>query len=146
MATKKKKLCAGQMTGTAGRVKRNRELNRERHSLRVEGRSLCEDNTCLRKKGELHMKKMIAIALLSGVIASPAWALFETNKQLVSTATVTLEDAVKHALKVVPGKAVEAEIGKEDGRTVYEVEIIDSNNKTQKVYVDAQSGQAKIDR
>lgn len=92
------------------------------------------------------MKKMIAIALLSGVIASPAWALFETNKQLVSTATVTLEDAVKHALKVVPGKAVEAEIGKEDGRTVYEVEIIDSNNKTQKVYVDAQSGQAKIDR
>lgn len=91
------------------------------------------------------MKKMIAIALLSGVIASPAWALFETNKQLASTATVTLEEAVKHALKVVPGKAVEAEIGKQDGRTVYEVEIIDSNNKEQKVYVDAQSGQAKID-
>ncbi len=92
------------------------------------------------------MKKMIAIALLSGVIASPAWALFETNKQLASTATVTLEDAVKHALKLVPGKAVEAEIGKQEGRTVYEVEIIDSNNKEQKVYVDAQSGQAKIDR
>ena len=92
------------------------------------------------------MKKMIAIALLSGVIASPAWALFETNKQLAATASVTLEDAVKHALKLVPGKAVEAEIGKQDGRTVYEVEIIDSNNKEQKVYVDAQSGQAKIDR
>ncbi|MCW5798622.1 MAG: Peptidase [Nitrospira sp.] len=92
------------------------------------------------------MKKIIAVALLSGVIASPAWALFETNKQLAATATVTLEDAVKHALKAVPGKAVEAEIGKEDGRTVYEVEIIDSNNKTQKVYVDAQSGQTKIDR
>ena len=42
--------------------------------------------------------------------------------------------------------AVEAEIGKQEGRTVYEVEIIDSNNKEQKVYVDAQSGQAKIDR
>ncbi|GAB1721912.1 MAG: peptidase M4 [Nitrospira sp. CR1.1] len=92
------------------------------------------------------MKKLIAIALLSGVIASPAWALFETNKELAATATVTLEDAVRHALKAVPGRAVEAEIGKEDGRTVYEVEIIDSNNKTQKVYVDAQSGQAKVDR
>jgi uncharacterized membrane protein YkoI len=91
------------------------------------------------------MRKIIAMALLSGVMASPAWALFETNKQLAATATVTLEDAVRHALKAVPGKAVEAEIGKEDGRTVYEVEIIDSNNKTQKVYVDAQSGQAKID-
>ena len=41
---------------------------------------------------------------------------------------------------------MEAEIGKEDGRTVYEIEIVDSNNKTQKVYVDAQTGQAKIDR
>ena len=57
------------------------------------------------------MKKIIAMALMSGVLASPAWALFETNKQLASTATVTLEDAVRHALKAVPGKAVEAEIG-----------------------------------
>lgn len=92
------------------------------------------------------MKKVMAIAVMSVLMTSPAWALFETNKQLAATASVTLEDAVKHALKAVPGKAVEAEIGKEDGRTVYEVEIIDSSNKTQKVYVDAQSGQAKIDR
>ncbi len=92
------------------------------------------------------MKRAIMIALLSGLVASPAWALFETNKQLAATATVTLEDAVKHALKEVPGKAVEAEIGKEDGRTVYEVEIVDHNNKTQKVYVDAQNGHVKIDR
>lgn len=91
------------------------------------------------------MKKVLAIALLSGVVTSPAWALFETNKQLAATATVTLEEAVRQALKSVPGKAVEAEIEKEDGRTVYEVEIIDVNNKTQKVYVDAQSGQTKID-
>ena len=91
------------------------------------------------------MKKVLAIALLSGAVASPAWALFETNKQLAATATVTLEEAVRHALKSVPGKAVEAEIEKEDGGTVYEVEIIDVNNKTQKIYVDAQSGQTKID-
>lgn len=92
------------------------------------------------------MKKVMAIAVMSVLMTSPAWALFESNKELVATASVTLEDAVKHALKAVPGKAVEAEIGKEDGRTVYEVEIIDSSNKTQKVYVDAQSGQTKIDR
>ncbi|MBX3344159.1 MAG: PepSY domain-containing protein [Nitrospira sp.] len=92
------------------------------------------------------MKKVMAIAVMSALMTSPAWALFETNKQLAATASVTLEDAVKHALSAVPGKAVEAEIGKEDGRTVYEVEIIDSSNKTQKVYVDAQSGQTKVDR
>jgi uncharacterized membrane protein YkoI len=90
------------------------------------------------------MKKLFAAILVSGILASPAWALFETNKELVSTAKITLEEAIHHALKSVPGKAVEAEIGKEDGRTVYEIEIVDVNNKTQKVYVDAQSGQAKI--
>lgn len=90
------------------------------------------------------MKKFLASILVSGMLASPAWALFETNKELVATAKITLEEAVHHALKSVPGKAVEAEIGKEDGRTVYEIEIVDLNNKTQKVYVDAQSGQAKV--
>jgi hypothetical protein len=89
------------------------------------------------------MKKVLAVALLSGVIASPAWALFETNKDLVATAKITMEEAVRNAVK---GKAVEAEIGKEDGRTVFEVQIIDANKKTQKVYVDAQTGQAKIDK
>lgn len=92
------------------------------------------------------MKKVIAIALLSGVMATPAWALFETNKELISTAKITLEEAIHHAVKAVPGKAVEAEIGKEDGKTVYEVEIVDMNKKTQKVYVDAQSGQTRIDK
>lgn len=92
------------------------------------------------------MKKILAIALLSGVITTPAWALFETNKDLIATAKITLEEAVRHAVKAVPGKAVEAEIGKEDGRTVYEVEIIDASKKTHKVYVDAETGKAKIDK
>ncbi|MBA2486087.1 MAG: PepSY domain-containing protein [Nitrospira sp.] len=80
------------------------------------------------------MKKVLVIALLSGVVASPAWALFETNKDLIATAKITMEEAV------------EAELGKEDGRTVYEVQIIEANKKMQKVYVDAQTGQAKIDK
>ena len=46
----------------------------------------------------------------------------------------------------MPGKAVEAEIGKHDGRTCSVVEIIDRNDKTKKVYVDAQTGQTKVDR
>ncbi len=50
------------------------------------------------------------------------------------------------ALTSVPGKAVEAELRKEDGRTVFEIEIIDVSNKTQKVYVDAQSGLTKIEQ
>jgi uncharacterized membrane protein YkoI len=67
--------------------------------------------------------------------------MFESNKTLTGSASIPLEDAIKKALAVVPGKAVEAEIGKDDGRTRYVVEIIDRNDKTQKVYVDAQTGQ-----
>ena len=93
------------------------------------------------------MRKLFIMALLSGVIASPAWALFETNKELISTAKITMEEAVRAAAKAVPGgKVVEAELGTEDGRTVYEVEVIDANKKTQKVYVDAQTGTAKVDK
>jgi uncharacterized membrane protein YkoI len=93
------------------------------------------------------MRTFLALALLSGLIASPAWALFETNKDLIATAKITLEEAVHAAAKAVPGsKAVEAELGKEDGRTVYEVEVIDASKKTHKVYVDAQTGTAKVDK
>ena len=77
------------------------------------------------------------------LVSSPAWAIFETNKELIASAKITLEEAVRNAVKLVPGKAVEAEIGTESGRTVYEVEVIDQNHKSQNVLVDAQTGQAK---
>jgi uncharacterized membrane protein YkoI len=92
------------------------------------------------------MKTRVAVAVLSASLCSPAWALFETSQQLADTAKITLEEAVHRALTTVPGKAVEAELRKEDGRTVFEVEIIDLSKKTQKVYVDAQSGQTKIEQ
>lgn len=58
-----------------------------------------------------------------------------------------MEEAVRTAVKAFPGsKAVDAELGKEDGRTVFEVELIDANKKTQKVYVDAETGKTKIDK
>jgi uncharacterized membrane protein YkoI len=95
----------------------------------------------------MRRKELLAAAVLTSAIASPAWALFETNKDLISTAKITMEEAVRAAAKAVPGgKAVEAELGKEDGRTVYEIEVIDANKKTQKVYVDAQTGTAKVDK
>ena len=90
------------------------------------------------------MKKPLIWIAISVMTATPAWALFETNTDLIATAKITLEEAVRHALLSVPGKVVEAEIVKEDGRIVYEIEIVDRTNKTQKVYVDAQNGQTKI--
>lgn len=95
----------------------------------------------------MHTRTSIAAGVLAlSLLSTPAWAIFESNKTLAGSASITLEDAVKKALTAVPGKAVEAEIGKEDGRICYVVEIVDRSNNTQKVYVDATTGQAKIDK
>lgn len=93
------------------------------------------------------MKKLfVAVVLMAGLMGSSAWALFETNKELAKSASVTLDKAVLAAVAAVPGKAVEAELDKQEGRTVYKVEIIDNANKTKKVYVDAQTLEIWIDK
>ena len=93
------------------------------------------------------MSRLIISTIMVGTLAaSPAWALFETNKELVAGAKVPLEEAVKSAIKAVPGKAAEADLGKDDGRTIWKIEIIDHNNKSQTVYVDAQTGMAKLNK
>lgn len=93
------------------------------------------------------MKKVfMAAVLMAGLMGSSAWALFETNKELAKSATVTLDKAVQAAVAAMPGQAVEAELSKDEGRTVYKIEIIDNNNKTQKVYVDAQTLETRVDK
>jgi uncharacterized membrane protein YkoI len=91
-------------------------------------------------------KLMLTSLAVAMVTAGPAWALFETNKELISQTKINLEDAIRNALKAVPGKAAEADLGKDEGRTVWKIEIIDRNNKSQTVYVDAQSGIAKLEK
>ncbi len=81
----------------------------------------------------------IATCLLIGFGGS-AWALFETNKELAKSAKITLSKAVKTATEMAPGKAVEAQIGEEDDRTVYWIEVVDSKNTTRTIYVDAETG------
>ena len=49
-------------------------------------------------------------------------------------------DAIKTAEQAWPSKTVEVDMGKDDGRVVYKIEIIDGKN-THKVYVDAMTGQ-----
>ena len=82
---------------------------------------------------------VIAMLVLT-VWASPAMALLETDKELVSMAQISLQKAVDIAIAKVPGKAYEVELEKEDGRAVYEVKIIDTSNEKRKVHVDAKTG------
>ena len=70
----------------------------------------------------------------------PAWALFESEKTLSEKARVSMVDALKTAEREVPGKPVEVNMGKDDGRVVYKIEIIDAQKKTRHVYIDAETG------
>jgi uncharacterized membrane protein YkoI len=82
----------------------------------------------------------IAVAVLTMTASSTAWALFESNKTLADKAQVTMQQALATAEKQVPGKPVKVEMGKDEGRVVYEIQIVDGNNKTTTVYVDAVNG------
>lgn len=71
----------------------------------------------------------------------------ESKGALLRQANVSLIDAVRTAENnVTGGKAVEAELERENGRPVYEVDMIDSAHKARKVHVDAATGKiTKID-
>ncbi|MDK2745110.1 MAG: PepSY domain-containing protein [Nitrospira sp.] len=88
------------------------------------------------------MKKISLLAgmllLLAGTVM-PAWALFESDRELSNKSTVSMIDAIKTAEQARPGKTVEANIGKDDGRVVYKIEIVEGKS-TYKVYVDAVTG------
>ena len=88
------------------------------------------------------MKKAIlsvGVALILGGTVVPAVALFETDRALSEKASVSMVDAIKTAEQARPGKTVEVNMGKDDGRVVYKIEIVDGKN-THKVYVDAMTG------
>ncbi len=87
--------------------------------------------------------------MLAGIVAAtlataPTWVLFETNKDLIAGAKISMEEAIKSATTAVPGKAAEADLGKEEGRTIWKIVVIDQNNKSRTIYVDAQTGVARM--
>ena len=84
--------------------------------------------------------RVLALAALISFSVTPAWALFETDKELAERARISMVDAIKTAQTAMPGKPVEVEMGKDDGQVVYKIEIVDANRKTHKVYVNAMDG------
>ena len=55
-------------------------------------------------------------------------------------ATVTLAQAAQIAEKGGPGRAVGAELGQSGTRVFYDIEIIDTFNKSRRLRVDAETG------
>jgi uncharacterized membrane protein YkoI len=91
------------------------------------------------------MRKVIVsvwFVIILGSTAVPVRALSESDQELSEKATVSMIEAIKTAEQAKPGKAVEVHMGRDDGRVVYKIEILDGK-KTHKVYVDAITGKVQ---
>lgn len=87
----------------------------------------------------------LAAAIVVIVGWQPVWA-FEPNQALSDVARISLDQAVQTAVSVVPGKVVEAQLGKVEMRcspntvTVYQIVVLDLNERLRTIYVHADKG------
>ena len=92
-------------------------------------------------------KLQIASILLIGLIVlnpmSPALAdddYIEARQLHESGKILPLELILKQARQAYPGKVLEVELENEDGRIIYEVEILSESGIVMEVYIDAKTG------
>ena len=84
---------------------------------------------------------LIGAAVVAAIGLTAGGCAHESKRDLIASTNISLIEAVRTAEASVTGaRAVEAELEKEDGRAVYEVELIDAKQDKRKVYVDAGSG------
>ncbi len=93
------------------------------------------------------MKRLHTFSLLGAsalLLTSVGLAMSDDGKEKVAVASlptsVTIEEAIKTATTQFPGKVLEAELESEDGKVIYEVEIVNAAGEIREIEIDAQSG------
>jgi hypothetical protein len=104
------------------------------------------DSSMFHEGGSI-MKRFITAGFLGAtalVLTSFGMAMSHDGKEKAALAnlptSVTMEEAIKIATTQFPGKVLEAELESEDGKAVYEVEIVNTSGETRELEIDAQSG------
>ena len=100
------------------------------------------------KNSKRKTKKLIAAALISTGLIGTAFIVNADNRDMksnetaaITEASVTINQAVDIALAAVPGTAKEAEFEVEDGKSIWEIEIVDATQQVYKLDIDAASGE-----
>jgi len=92
------------------------------------------------------MKRLHTFALLGAsalLLTSVGLAMSNDDKEVAVAnlpTSVTLQEAINTATTQFPGRVLEAELESEDGKAVYEVEIVNASGETREFEIDAQSG------
>ena len=98
------------------------------------------------------MKELAITAFIAAsLIASPAIAgdfkgsiemgLFEDEDAVIDRVKISIVEAIEIAKKKIDGYVIEAELEKEDGYLVWEIEFLDKNKKKHKIHVDPVTGE-----
>ena len=92
------------------------------------------------------LNKIIAAAVIGGITLTGATMVAQakttqTDEALaVLSSPVSMQQAISFAQQAVAGTPAEAEFSVEDGKIVWEVEIVDKNKQTFEIEIDATSG------
>ena len=93
------------------------------------------------------MRKLLALLLVLAAL-SPAHAALARDSRDHDAARqayqrgeiLPLSQILQRALKVAPGEVLEVELEEDDGRMIYEIEILESSGRVLEVEIDARAG------
>lgn len=79
--------------------------------------------------------QLAEIVVVAELKADKVWELKQSGK------VMPLEDLIKQVRRDYPGRIIEIELDDEDGRYIYELELVDENGVVWDLDVDAKTGQ-----
>lgn len=86
-------------------------------------------------------KKLITGGIVAGVLAAAGAAGFVTTQANAQPPALNEAQALEIALAEVPGEVQEAELDREDGMQVYEIEILTADGVEMEVEINADTGE-----
>ena len=85
-------------------------------------------------------KKLIIGGAVSSLVLAGGFAGMVSAQSVADATGLTEEQVIEIALTEVPGEVTEVELEREDGKQIYEIEILASNGMEMEVEIDAETG------
>jgi len=100
-------------------------------------------------RSKLQIASILLIGLMILIPMGFAFAgddYIEARQLHESGKILPLELILKHARQIYPGKVLDVELENEDGRIIYEVEILAKSGIVMEVYIDAETGKILLSK
>lgn len=96
----------------------------------------------MKSLNKIAVATVICGGLMSTIFVAQADNKSHTEDALaLSTYSISMNKALEIAVAAVPGSPIEAEFEVEDGRSIWEVEVLDAKQQKHEIEIDATSGE-----